>query len=188
MKKKKQSCAANRHKCRPVFLIEQELREAMNDAASCHRNRNYARHQQAMQRIARLKKELEDSRIDQQFHDDNRNMDRAERAFFGKILHLSLNEADLAIYHIEMFFAYFSDRGFKPVPEWEHRKGELIRAIKAYREFVRVFFEGADLRVGNELNFMKLLDLISDRCFTDRERVYYDKYEIKAANKMEDGV
>lgn len=97
-------------------------------------------------------------------------------------------EADLAIYHIEMFFAYFSDRGFKPVPEWEHRKGELIRAIKAYREFVRVFFEGADLRVGNELNFMKLLDLISDRCFTDRERVYYDKYEIKAANKMEDGV
>lgn len=78
--------------------------------------------------------------------------------------------------------------GFKPVPEWEHRKGELIRAIKAYREFVRVFFEGADLRVGNELNFMKLLDLISDRCFTDRERVYYDKYEIKAANKMEDGV
>ena len=27
MKKKKQSCAANRHKCRPVFLIEQELRE-----------------------------------------------------------------------------------------------------------------------------------------------------------------
>ena len=118
MKKKKQSCAANRHKCRPVFLIEQELREAMNDAASCLRNRNYARHQQAMQRIARLKKELEDSRIDQQFHDDNRNMDRAERAFFGKILHLSLNEADLAIYHIEMFFAYFSDRGFKPVPEW----------------------------------------------------------------------
>ena len=166
MKKKKQSCAANRHKCRPVFLIEQELREAMNDAASCLRNRNYARHQQAMQRIAHLKKELEDSRIDQQFHDDNRNMDRAERAFFGKILH----------------------RGFKPVPEWEHRKGELIRAIKAYREFVRVFFEGADLRVGNELNFMKLLDLISDRCFTDRERVYYDKYEIKAANKMEDGV
>ena len=160
----------------------------MNDAASCLRNRNYARHQQAMQRIARLKKELEDSRIDQQFHDDNRNMDRAERAFFGKILHLSLNEADLAIYHIEMFFAYFSDRGFKPVPEWEHRKGELIRAIKAYREFVRVFFEGADLRVGNELNFMKLLDLISDRCFTDRERVYYDKYEIKAANKMEGGV
>lgn len=81
MKKKKQSCAANRHKCRPVFLIEQELREAMNDAASCLRNRNYARHQQAMQRIAHLKKELEDSRIDQQFHDDNRNMDRAERAF-----------------------------------------------------------------------------------------------------------
>ena len=64
MKKKKQSCAANRHKCRPVFLIEQELRETMNDAASCLRNRNYARHQQAMQRIARLKKELEDSRID----------------------------------------------------------------------------------------------------------------------------
>ena len=61
MKKKKQSCAANRHKCRPVFLIEQELREAMNDAASCLRNRNYARHQQAMQRIARLKKELEEA-------------------------------------------------------------------------------------------------------------------------------
>lgn len=58
MKKKKQSCAANRHKCRPVFLIEQELREAMNDAASCLRNRNYARHQQAMQRIARLKRSL----------------------------------------------------------------------------------------------------------------------------------
>ncbi|MFQ9020283.1 MAG: hypothetical protein ACLR6J_00295 [Parabacteroides merdae] len=83
MKKKKQSRAANRHKCRPVFLTEQELREAMNDAASCLRNRNYARHQQAMQRIARLKKELEDSRIDQQFHDDNRNMDRAEPGLFS---------------------------------------------------------------------------------------------------------
>lgn len=116
MKKKKQSCAANRHKCRPVFLIEQELREAMNDAASCLRNRNYARHQQAMQRIAHLKKELEDSRIDQQFHDDNRNMDRAERAFFGKILHLSLNEADLAIYHIEMFLPTSATGASSPSP------------------------------------------------------------------------
>ena len=88
MKKKKQSCAANRHKCRPVFLIEQELREAMNDAASCLRNRNYARHQQAMQRIARLKKELEDSRIDQQFHDDNRNMDRAAVPMLHELTHL----------------------------------------------------------------------------------------------------
>lgn len=182
MKKKRLPGADKRHASRPIYLIEQELREAKNEAAACLRSRNYTRHQQCLQRIKRLEEEFQDTRIDQQFREDNRNMNRAERDFFGKILSLSLNEADLAVYHIEMFFAYFKERDFVPVPEWEHRKNELKRAVNAYREFMRYFFRNIDLRVSNEMNFMELLELIADRYFTDREKVYYDRYEIKAAD------
>lgn len=168
---------------RPIYMIEQDMREAANEAATYLRSGHYARHQQAMQRAAKLKEEYEKAMTDIRFDLHNQNIDRAERSFFGKILALSLNEADLAIYHIEMFFAYFKDRGYVPVSEWEQRRVELMNAVKAYREFISYFFRPEDLRVPLELDFMKLVNLVADKMFTDRERIYYDRYEIKAAEK-----
>ena len=182
MNTKKHAVQKRQHNNRAIFIIERELREAMEDATTYTRSGHYARCQQALQRAERLRREYNDAMSDIHFDMDNRNMDKAERSFFGKILNLSLNEADLAIYHIEMFFAYMSERGYKPVPEWDRRKGELLRAVKGYREFVSYFFKQSDLRVSSELNFMNLLDRTVDTVFTDREKVYYDVYDVKAAN------
>lgn len=166
---------------RPTYQIEADLREKMQEYTAYVRSGHYARAQQVMTRLNQLKEELEEAHADVKFCADNRNMDKAERAFFGKILNLSLNEADLALYHIEMFFAYMNNRGYVPVPEWDRRKRELMNAVKSYRDFVEYFFDASDLRVPSELNFMHLLEMVADRAFTDRERVYYDRYEVKAA-------
>ena len=75
------------------------------------------------------------------------------------------------------------DRGYVPVPEWERKRRELRKAVIGYRNFVKHFFKDDNNLVNNEIDFMHLLDTVRDKMFTDREKVYYDKYEIKAGEK-----
>lgn len=165
---------------RPIYIIEREMREAMDEAASYLRNGHYARYQQCMQKVVRLKDEYETAQQDIKFDFDNKNMEKAERSFFSKILNLSLNEADLAVYHVDMFFAYMKERDFVPVSEWDRRKRNLKNAIKEYREFISSFFYTIDLQNASNENLIIIHDIIRDKVFTDREKVYYDKYEEKA--------
>ena len=68
------------------------------------------------------------------------------------------------------------DRGYVPVPEWERKRRELKRAVSEYRDFVKHFFKDENNLINNEIDFMHLLDVVRDKIFTDREKVYYDKY------------
>lgn len=168
---------------RPVYMIERDITEANQEASICLAKRDYAKYQQSLQRIVRLKDELEEAKADLKFELDNRNMDKAERSFFAKIINLSLNEADLSNYHMDMFFAYMKEREMVPVPEWERRARNFLKALKDLRDFVFLFFPSADLKDASCENFVVLHDIIRDKVFTDREKVYYNKYEEKAGGE-----
>lgn len=175
--------AAMNTKTRPVYIIERDIRETMDKAAKAVRQGRYMDAAILAERADNLKEELSYAMELVKFDEDNRNMDKSLRSWFGKILSLSLNEADMALYHIDMFFAYMQDRGYVPVPEWERKRRELREAVIGYRNFVKHFFKDNNL-VNNEIDFMHLLDTVRDKMFTDREKVYYDKYEIKAGEKQ----
>lgn len=171
-------------KTRPVYIIERDIRETMDKAAKAVRQGRYMDAAILAERADNLKEELSYAMELVKFDEDNRNMDKSLRSWFGKILSLSLNEADMALYHIDMFFAYMQDRGYVPVPEWERKRRELRKAVIGYRNFVKHFFKDDNNLVNNEIDFMHLLDTVRDKMFTDREKVYYDKYEIKAGEKQ----
>lgn len=171
-------------KARPVYIIERDIRETMDKAAKAVRQGRYMDAAILAERADNLKEELSYAMELVKFDEDNRNMDKSLRSWFGKILSLSLNEADMALYHIDMFFAYMQDRGYVPVPEWERKRRELRKAVIGYRNFVKHFFKDDNNLVNNEIDFMHLLDTVRNKMFTDREKVYYDKYEIKAGEKQ----
>lgn len=168
---------------RPVYLIELDIRELMNKSNEAIRSGRYLDAAIMSKQIDALKEELFNAQENIKFEEQNRAMDKHQRSFFAKILSLSLNEADMSLYHIDMFFSYMQDRGYVPVPEWERKRRELKRAVSEYRDFVKHFFKDENNLINNEIDFMHLLDVVRDKIFTDREKVYYDKYEIKAAEK-----
>lgn len=170
-------------KMRPVYIIERDIQETMDKSRKAMRSGRYMDATLLAKQIDDLKEELSCTMEHIKFEEDNSNMDKSLRTWFGKILSLSLNEADMSIYHIDMFFAYMQDRGYVPVPEWERKRRELKRAVSEYRDFVKHFFKDENNLINNEIDFMHLLDVVRDKIFTDREKVYYDKYEIKAAEK-----
>lgn len=178
------SIVAMNTKTRPVYIIERDIRETMDKAAKAVRQGRYMDAAILAERADNLKEELSYAMELVKFDEDNRNMDKSLRSWFGKNLSLSLNEADMALYHIDMFFAYMQDRGYVPVPEWERKRRELRKAVIGYRNFVKHFFKDDNNLVNNEIDFMHLLDTVRDKMFTDREKVYYDKYEIKAGEKQ----
>ena len=126
-------------KTRPIYIIERDIRETMDKAAKAVRQGRYMDAAILAERADNLKEELSYAMELVKFDEDNRNMDKSLRSWFGKILSLSLNEADMALYHIDMFFAYMQDRGYVPVPEWERKRRELRKAVIGYRNFVRHF-------------------------------------------------
>ena len=176
--------AAMNTKTRPVYIIERDIRETMDKAAKAVRQGRYMDAAIFAERADNLREELSYAMELVKFDEDNRNMDKSLRSWFGKILSLSLNEADMALYHIDMFFAYMQDRGYVPVPEWERKRRELREAVIGYRNFVKHFFKDDNNLVNNEIDFMHLLDTVRDKMFTEQEKVYYDKYEIKAGEKQ----
>lgn len=178
------SIVAMNTKTRPVYIIERDIRETMDKAAKAVRQGRYMDAAILAERADNLKEELSYAMELVKFDEDNRNMDKSLRSWFGKILSLSLNEADMALYHIDMFFAYMQDRGYVPVPEWERKRRELRKAVIGYRNFVKHFFKDDNNLVNNEIDFMHLLDTVRNKMFTEQEKVYYDKYEIKAGEKQ----
>ena len=178
------SIVAMNTKTRPVYIIERDIRETMDKATKAVRQGRYMDAAMLAKEADNLKEELSHAMELVKFDEDNRNMDKSLRSWFGKILSLSLNEADMALYHIDMFFAYMQDRGYVPVPEWERKRRELREAVIGYRNFVKHFFKDDNNLVNNEIDFMHLLDTVRDKMFTEQEKVYYDKYEIKAGEKQ----
>lgn len=169
---------------RPIYLIEKDIKEYQEKSRNLLARRNFAELANMTRIIRELQDEYDKALIDIKYEEDTKNMNRHLRSFVGKILSLSLNEADLAIYHIDMFFAYMKEKDLQPKDEWEHARLEVKKAISTYRDFMKNFFRDETNLVSNEIDFMHLAEYIKTKMFTDREQIYYDEYEVKAARKQ----
>lgn len=163
--KKKENKSGCRPVARPIYIIERELREAMDKAAEFLRRGNYARHQQSLQQAERLKIEYDNAMRDIQFDIDNRNMGKAERSFFAKMLCLQLNGLELVEYHQDIYKAYMQNRGYIPVEEWSRLERELKRITRKYRDYLFKFFHTNRLKDESSESFVILHDIVRDKLF-----------------------
>lgn len=109
------------------------------------------------------------------------NMDKNLRSWAGRTLSMSINCADASLYLLDMFCAYFKDIGFERKEEWELRYKTLEKAIKDFSQFSADMFSGKD-RNDNCEDLIRLCDLLCTRFYTDREQVYFRKYQDLANN------
>lgn len=161
--------------------IQLSITEYRNQLLKAVRNRNYIHMSMLQQKISDLEKMQDEIYYIEKFDTQNKSMDRHLQNWAGKTLSLSLNEADLAIYHLDMFFAYFKERGYVEKPEWKRVRDRLEKALNEFREFSGYFFSGDNAK-NNLEDSCTLSELIRKKVFTDREMVYYNKYEEQAGN------
>lgn len=159
--------------------LENDLRIYKRNMAEAVNRRDYVKMELFARKISETQGILDEYMEHAKFHMDTRNEDKALTSFAGKTLSLSLNEADLALYHLDMFFAYFKDRGFVSKPGWEKAYKALRDALTQFREYSGKLFTGKS-QENNLKDLGEILGYIRQKLYTDRELKYYDIYENKA--------
>lgn len=129
-------------KTRPVYIIERDIRETMDKAAKAVRQGRYMDAAMLAKEADGLKEELSHAMELVKFDEDNRNMDKSLRSWFGKILSLSLNEADMALYHIDMFFCLHAGQRICPRTGMGAEKARIKGSRYRLPEFRKALFQG----------------------------------------------
>ena len=112
--------------------------------AEAMRKNNYAatvpiQHQIKQQEL--LLKEISDV---EKYNLIDQNMDKHKKQCILKLLALSLNEADLSLMHLDMFFAHFKEHGFTSTPEWRRLKQDFAVTVTNFSNYTNIMFRGTE--------------------------------------------
>lgn len=161
---------------RTLFDIEQDICEFHKKMEKATRRKDFVNINIYARRIAEATKEKENLLADKKFLLQEKNMDRNLVNWAGKTLALMLNMSDMAIYYYDLYMKFHRERGFYPSPEWAKKSENLKRSAKELREFVSYFFKDENINA-YFAQMADLMEIISKQVFTDRERMYLEKYE-----------
>lgn len=163
---------------RTEFEIRRDIREYQQKLQEATLRRDYARIRLFSERAAEARKELEDFYADKAFWKQEKNLDPNLVHWAAKTLGLMLNMADLAIYYYDLYMLYFRERGFVAVPEWQSKAAALEKATNEFRSFVAHFFQDRNVDYYHA-QMGHIADILSEKIYTDRERMYLEQYEQK---------
>ena len=167
-----------KHNIRQPAEIMKDLTEARDRFAEAIRSQNYVMIEQFKKRIEMFENELEMAYAFINLCTEKITGDKHLISWGGKMLSLSINEADLAIKHLDMFWLYFKESGYIPKEEWKEAHEGLLQALTKYRRYMIEFFSGDNIdHNAEDMSFVE--DTIANKLFTDREMVYFRKYEDK---------
>lgn len=163
---------------RPVLVIRKDLEEAVYSFNKAVRRRDYVLQKMFNDRIHELNEEMIQSEAYNSLHCLRLNQDKNLVAWQGKTLSLTINEADLAVKHLRMFFKQFLEDGFQPKEDWIYVQDNLEKALHDFRQYIIKMFTGKNIDINFE-DFDTLEKLICKYMFTDQEMYYYIQYENK---------
>lgn len=107
--------------------------------------------------------------------------DKTLRSFAGKILALTIADADMAVIHLDMYMAYFKEMGYVQRSEWKHVHDQLRKAIDDFRRYnISMFDQNTAFQTGDITNDLELA-IRKSNLFTDREFQHYSRYFDKVA-------
>ena len=97
------------------------------------------------------------------------------KSWFGKSISLSINCNDLSIYYLDSTINFLKTKGLVPKGSFETAENNYKKAANELRKEIAKFL--IDYEDDNWQDFSELEQMITDRKFTDREKVFKKQYE-----------
>ena len=168
---------------------EMEIQDYRKRLVECRTGLMDAMQKGDVHRVAHYQKETDwfEAKIKELEEDEAKlkKMENGDKNFgqmMGKVLSLVLNEADMAIYHLDIYFAALEAHGLvDKAKDWTNRKNQLRKALREFGEIPRLMMRG-EMRNKNLEALCEMLSTIRDGYFTEKEQEQYDKYEELSGN------
>ena len=97
------------------------------------------------------------------------------KSWFGKSISLSINCNDLSIYYLDSTINFLKTKGLVPKGSFETAANEYRKAANNLRKEIAKFL--VDYEDDNWDDFADLEQMITEKKFTDREKVFKKQYE-----------
>ena len=97
------------------------------------------------------------------------------KSWFGKSISLSINCNDLSIYYLDSTINFLRTKGLVPKGSFETAANEYRKAANNLRKEIAKFL--VDYQDDNWDDFADLEQMITEKKFTDREKVFKKQYE-----------
>ena len=97
------------------------------------------------------------------------------KSWFGKSISLSINCNDLSIYYLDSTINFLKTKGLVPKGSFETAANEYRKAANNLRKEIAKFL--VDYQDDNWEDFADLEQMITEKKFTDREKVFKKQYE-----------
>ena len=97
------------------------------------------------------------------------------KSWFGKSISLSINCNDLSIYYLDSTINFLRTKGLVPKGSFETAANNYKQAANNLRKEIAKFL--VDYQDDNWEDFADLEEMITEKKFTDREKVFKKQYE-----------
>ena len=97
------------------------------------------------------------------------------KSWFGKSISLSINCNDLSIYYLDSTINFLKTKGLVPKGSFETAANEYRKAANNLRKEIAKFL--VEYEDDNWDDFADLEQMITEKKFTDREKVFKKQYE-----------
>ena len=97
------------------------------------------------------------------------------KSWFGKSISLSINCNDLSIYYLDSTINFLKTKGLVPKGSFETAANNYKKAANNLRKEIAKFL--VEYEDDNWQDFSELEQMITEKKFTDREKVFKKQYE-----------
>ena len=97
------------------------------------------------------------------------------KSWFGKSISLSINCNDLSVYYLDSTINFLKTKGLVPKGSFETAANNYKQAANNLRKEIAKFL--VDYQDDNWEDFADLEEMITEKKFTDREKVFKKQYE-----------
>ena len=154
--------------------LKKERVELLNRLNSFTRKGNYLMMMKTRASIQAIDDAIADiERVDRVGMDDVNN--RHLKSWFGKSISLSINCNDLSIYYLDSTINFLKTKWLVPKGSFETAANNYKQAANNLRKEIAKFL--VEYEDDNWDDFADLEQMITDRKFTDREKVFKKQYE-----------
>ena len=154
--------------------LKKERVELLNRLNSFTRKSNYLMMMKTRASIQAVDDAIADiERVERVGMDDVNN--RHLKSWFGKSISLSINCNDLSVYYLDSTINFLKTKGLVPKGSFETAANNYKQAANELRKEIAKFL--VDYQDDNWEDFADLEEMITEKKFTDREKVFKKQYE-----------
>ena len=165
-----------------IYELEKTRSELSKKSMDALKKGDFARSNEYMRQVCQIKERIDRLNEEMEFLAAGDKMDKHKQSAMGNVFYLSIASADMCIFLLDMYFAFIKERGNIPVDEWQSVRKDMIYVISKFRKYMTGFICSRSGMGVTHFSMNELMNIVRDRMFTDRERVFFDEFYDKSAN------